>query len=157
MATGRRSRTPQSSSYLESWHSPRQGGLGRLVMLWAMAVAYLGFGLFHLIKPDSFLAIMPPAVPFPREVVLATGACEVLGALGLLIPQTRRFAAVMLALYALCVWPANLHHALAHVHVAGLPDSWWYHGPRLALQPVIAWWPLFAAGVVDWPFGRRGG
>ena len=32
-----------------------------------------------------------------------------------------------------------------------LPDSWWYHAPRLALQPVLVWWALFAGGVADWP------
>ena len=125
----------------------------RTALLWTLAASYIGFGLFHLLKPDSFLAIMPPVIPFPREVVLFTGACEVAGGAGLLIPRTRRLAAIMLAIYAVCVWPANIYHAVSGVHVGGLPDSWWYHGPRLAFQLVFIWWPLFAAGVVSWPFG----
>ena len=43
----------------------------------------------------------------------------------------------MLAVYAVCVWPANIYQAFWHVHVWPLPDSWWYHGPRLALQPYM--------------------
>jgi uncharacterized membrane protein len=157
MSISGRTRTPRSSSYLETWAKDAPLGGARTLMLWALAAAYVGFGLFHLLEPDSFLPIMPPAIPFPREVVLFTGASELAGGLGLLVPRTRRAAAIMLALYALCVWPANIYHAVAGVHVGGLPDSGWYHGPRLALQPVIAWWPLFAAGVVNWPFGKRGG
>jgi uncharacterized membrane protein len=129
----------------------------RAALLWILAAIYIGFGLFHLLKPDSFLAIMPPVIPFPREVVLFTGACEVAGGAGLLIPRTRRLAAIMLAIYAVCVWPANIYHAFSGVHVGGLPDSWWYHGPRLAFQLVFIWWPLFAAGVVSWPFRGRPG
>jgi len=30
--------------------------------------------------------------------------------------------------------------------------GWGYHAPRLALQPVLVWWALFCAGVVDWPW-----
>ena len=95
-------------------------------------------------------------LPFPREIVIFTGACEVAGGIGLLVPRTRRLAGVMLALYALAVWPANIYHALWAVHVNGLPDSWWYHGPRLTFQLVFIWWPLWASGVTDWPFRRRG-
>jgi uncharacterized membrane protein len=150
------SRTPQSSSYLESWNDGPAGlGPVRILMLIVLAAIYIPFGLFHILKPDSFLAIMPPVLPYPRQIVMATGACEVLGGLGLLIPPTRRLAAVMLALYALCVWPANIYHALWHVHVGGLPDSWWYHGPRIAFQLVFIWWPLYAAGVTRWPFSPR--
>jgi uncharacterized membrane protein len=127
----------------------------RLALLILLAAIYVPFGLFHILKPGSFLAIMPPVLPFPREIVIFTGVCEVAGGLGLLIPPTRRLAGVMLALYALAVWPANIYHALSGVHVGGLPDSWWYHGPRLAFQLVFIWWPLWATGVTDWPFRRR--
>jgi uncharacterized membrane protein len=61
----------------------------------------------------------------------------------------------MLALYAICVFPANIKHAFYGVDVPQLPSSWWYHGPRLLAQPVLVWWALYAGGVVDWPFRRR--
>jgi hypothetical protein len=35
-----------------------------------------------------------------------------------------------------------------------LPSSWWPHGPRLARQPVIIWWPLYGGLIINWPFGR---
>jgi uncharacterized membrane protein len=121
-----------------------------------MALFYLAAGALHLTAPDRFLPIMPPLIPYPRAVVLLTGACEVAGAVGLVVPRSRRLAGVMLAIYALCVWPANIYQALWHVHVPPLPDSWWYHGPRLAFQPVLVWWALYAGGSMDWPFRSTG-
>jgi uncharacterized membrane protein len=117
-----------------------------------LAAIYVGGGVLHLAAADKLMAIMPPAIPFPHGVVLFTGVCELAGAAGLLLPATRRLAGVMLAVYALCVWPANIYQAFWHVPAPPLPDSWWYHGPRLAFQPVLMWWALFAGEVIDWPF-----
>jgi uncharacterized membrane protein len=50
--------------------------------------------------------VAPDFVPLPREVVLATGVREIAGALALLSTQLRRLVGVMLALYAVCVFPA---------------------------------------------------
>ena len=101
-----------------------------------------------------FLPIVPDWVPFPREVILVTGLCELAGAVALLTPRLRWLAGIMLALYALCVWPANIKHAVEAHRLPPIPDSWWYHGPRLAFQPVLIWWALFCAGVIDWPWRR---
>jgi len=54
-----------------------------------------------------------------------------------------------------CVFPANIKHAFEGIVVPPVSDSWWYHGPRLALQPVLVWLALFSSGVIDWPFGKR--
>ncbi len=125
-------------------------------MLGIAVVFYGGAGLVHLTSPDAFLPIVPDWVPDPRAVVLATGACEVAGAAGLLTRRFRGLAGIMLALYAVCVYPANVKHAMENIDVPQLPRSWWYHGPRLLAQPVIVWWSLFCAGVITWPFGRTG-
>ena len=140
-----------SSLTLDQFTLPKAQAITR----WLLAFVYVPFGLFHILSPTSFLPIMPRFVPAPLQMVVFTGACEVLGAIGLLILWTRRPAGVMLAIYAVCVWPANIYQALAHVHVPPLPDSWWYHGPRLAFQLVMIWAPLFGAGVTGWPLAER--
>ncbi|MBL8648883.1 MAG: DoxX family protein [Sphingopyxis sp.] len=127
----------------------------RRALRWLLALAYAYAGYRHLATPAPFLAITPPWVPMPDAVVAATGVAELAGAAGLMIPATRQAAGWGLALYALCVWPANFHHALANIAIGGETLSWWYHGPRLALQPVIIWWALWVGGVTDWPFRRR--
>lgn len=124
----------------------------RATMRGIMAAFFAGGFVLHLASPDALMAITPDWVPFPRAVVFITGVIELLGAVALLVPRLRRWAGVMLAIYVLAVWPANIRQALEHIVLPPIPDSWWYHGPRLALQPVLAWWALFCAGVTDWPF-----
>ena len=114
----------------------------------ACSATFVPFGVLHVVAPGKFLPIMPPKIPHPRQVVVATGVAEILGGVGLLMPATRKAAAIGLALYAVGVYPANVYHALARVKVPPLPDSWWYHGPRLAFQPVFVWWALFAGGLL---------
>jgi uncharacterized membrane protein len=123
-------------------------------MRWVMAAFFAGGFLLHLAAPDALLRITPDWVPFPRAVVLITGVIELAGAVGLMVPKLRWWAGLALALYVLAVWPANIKQAFEHIVVPPIPDSWWYHGPRLAMQPVLAWWALFCAGVIDWPARR---
>ena len=121
-------------------------------MRWMMALAYFGVGLVHLRAPEAFLPIVPLWVPMPRLVVLATGWCELAGAIGLVTPALQRPAGIALALYAIAVFPANIKHALEGVEVAGLQLGWYYHAPRLALQPVLVWWALYCSSVTAWPW-----
>ncbi|WP_188235967.1 DoxX family protein [Sphingopyxis sp. LK2115] len=126
----------------------------RTALRWLLALAFGYAGWRHLTTPEPFVAITPPWVPRPDLVVAATGIAEIAGAIGLMVPATRKAASWGLALYALCVWPANFHHALANVAIGGETFGWWYHGPRLAAQPLIIWWALWAGGAVEWPFGK---
>jgi uncharacterized membrane protein len=128
---------------------------GRVVARWTIAGFYLLAGILHLSLTDTFLLIVPAWVPFPRAVVLGTGVCEVAGAIGIMTRSWRRAASIGLALYAVCVFPANVKHALDGLLADQVQLGWWYHIPRLALQPVIVWWALWAGQVVDWPFARR--
>lgn len=127
----------------------------RRIARWVLALAYLVAGIAHLRSPGGFIAITPGWVPFPATVIFLTGLAELAGAAGLMVPALRKAAGIGLALYALCVWPANINHAFNDIAIGGVHLGWAYHGPRLALQPVIIWWALWAAHVIDWPFARR--
>jgi uncharacterized membrane protein len=111
-----------------------------------LVLFYVIAGMAHLAWPAPFLLIIPEMVPFPGTVVLVTGILEIAGAIGLLLSRWRRLAGLMLAIYAICVFPANIRHAFSGLDIAGWPLGWWYHGPRLALQPVLVWWALWAGG-----------
>ena len=127
---------------------------GRGAARWVLVAIYLTAGIFHLAVPDVFLTITPDWVPFPRQAILGTGACEIAGAIGLLTRRLRRAAGVALALYAVCVVPAHIKHAIDGMATGQAQLGWWYHAPRLAFQPVLVWWALFAGESVDWPFAR---
>jgi uncharacterized membrane protein len=130
-------------------------GRARRRWRWILAAFYLIAGIFHVATPDSFMHIMPLWVPLPNAVIIGTGICEILGAAALMVPRLQHLAGIMLALYAVCVFPANIKHALDALPVTDIHTSWWYHGPRLLLQPVIVWLALYCGGVVTWPMGRR--
>lgn len=126
----------------------------RARMRWGLAAGLIFAGVDHLVTPGRYLVMMPEAVPFPREVVLFTGLCEIAGAIGLLVPPTRRLAGIMLAIYFVCVFPANIRNAIHGVVVDGLPAAPWYYWIRLAFQPLVILWALHAAAVIDL-FRRR--
>ncbi len=127
----------------------------RWILRSILAVAYAFAGIAHLRSPEVFMAITPDWVPMSREVIIATGLCEIAGAVALMTGRLRHLAGIMLALYALCVYPANIKHALEGVAIGGNRLGWGYHGLRLLFQPVIIWWALYAGGVINWPFGKR--
>ncbi|MDF2494091.1 MAG: hypothetical protein K0S66_1025 [Sphingomonas sp.] len=119
----------------------------RRVARWFLMAFYLIAGIGHLVFTDAMVRIVPSFVPAPRLVVLATGLAELVGVIGLALPRWRRAAGWALAAYALCVWPANVQHAVIDLSSGtGLPIG--YHASRLLLQPLIIWWALWASGAV---------
>ncbi|HBI17920.1 MAG TPA: hypothetical protein DDY79_01075 [Brevundimonas sp.] len=116
-----------------------------------LACVFFGAGVLHLTVPGPFARITPHWVSDPALVVALTGIAELLGAAGLMFPRLRRAAGWALALYAVCVYPANIQHAVNFM-MSGTGLGWAYHGPRLLLQPVIVWWCLWASTAIDWPF-----
>ena len=137
--------------------SPQTRHRTQTILRGVLVVFYGVAGIVHIAAPNKFLPIVPDFVPFPRTVVIVTGLCEIAGALALLTHSLRKAAGIAFALYAVCVFPANIKHAFMGVDVPGLPSSWWYHAPRLLAQPLLVWAALFCADVLRWPFGRRPG
>jgi len=129
----------------------------RIVLRWLLAISYAAAGYFHIATPDPFLRIMPGWVPYEDQVVFWTGIAEFVGAAALVQPRwpgIRRAGAMGLALYALCVWPANINHMMIDLAHPGRGLGLAYHIPRMALQPVLIWLALWTGGVVEWPWRR---
>lgn len=133
---------------------PQTDDKARVAARWVLAIVYVVAGMFHLYTPETFVAIMPGWVPFAHQVVIGTGLCEIAGGIAVPIRALRRAAGIALALYAVCVLPANIKHAVDSLAGGPAALGWWYHAPRLAIQPVLVWWALYAGDVVRWPVGR---
>ncbi len=52
--------------------------------------------------------MVPAAFPQPDMLVTVTGICEILGAIGLLIPRVAPLAAIGLMLLLLAIFPAKV-------------------------------------------------
>lgn len=123
-----------------------------------LAAAYFAAGIGHFLFTGALLSITPKWVPQPELVIAATGVCEIAGAIALAQPWSRRLtcaAGIAFALYAVCVFPANINHMMIDMARAHPRLGLAYHIPRLLLQPVLIWLALWTGRVIDWPFARR--
>src|ERR1044072_1599229 len=73
---------------------------------------FLFAGLMHFLKPRPYVAIVPDALPRKREIVFASGAAEIAGGAGVLVPATRRLAGWWLITTLLAIFPANVNMAV---------------------------------------------
>ncbi|PPE73521.1 hypothetical protein C3942_12000 [Solimonas fluminis] len=114
----------------------RKIGLG-IVFCW-----FFFGGIGHFVITDFFAGIVPPWIPAdPRLLVYLSGAFEILGAVGILIPQVRQWAGNGLFLLTLCVTPANVHMTLnPELYPDFPPAALW---ARLVIQVALLaciWW-----------------
>ena len=110
--------------------------MGRTIL----AVFFVVAGSLHFLFPDPYLRMMPPFLPWPSALVWISGAAEIAGGIGLLLPRWRRFAAYGLVLLLIAVFPANIYMAVAQVRFSGLLGQPWFQWFRLPLQvPLILW------------------
>jgi uncharacterized membrane protein len=108
-----------------------------------LAVAISVVGILHFAIAEPFIKIMPPYLPYHRELVYISGFFEILGGIGLLVPPVSRAAAWGLIALFLAVFPANINMAIHQISLPGVPDSPWFQAIRLPLQAVLiawAWW-----------------
>jgi uncharacterized membrane protein len=75
------------------------------------AVFFVAAGIFHFVKPDFYIKIVPPYFPAPDLLVVLSGMAEIAGGLGLLIPRFRRAAGYGLIALLIAVYPANIYMA----------------------------------------------
>jgi len=130
----------------------------RTALRWLLAAFYAVAGYFHLAAPGPFLKITPHWVPWPEATILLTGLAEFAGAAGLVQPWSpglRKAAGIGLALYAVCVYPANVNHMPLELARPDQGLGLGYHVPRLLAQPVLVWLALWVGLVTDWPFARN--
>jgi uncharacterized membrane protein len=85
--------------------------------------------------------MLPRWVPKPKTTVFVTGILEMMGAVGLIIPETRRLSAICLIIFLIAVFPANLHAAKTKVKLGGRPVTpLWLRVPlQVLLIALLAW------------------
>ena len=104
----------------------------------ALVFIFLWFslgGVAHFVFTESEMRIVPLWVPWPRAAVLVSGVLELLGAVGLLWPRTRCWAAWGLFALTLAVTPAHFYMLQQPELFASVP--YWAMVARLPLQLVL--------------------
>jgi uncharacterized membrane protein len=101
-----------------------------------VGLSFITTGVLHFTHTRAYEAIMPPYVPRHRESVLLSGAAEIAGGVGVLVPAARPLARWWLLALLAAVFPANVHMALNPQRYRRIPPlALWL---RLPLQAVFA-------------------
>jgi uncharacterized membrane protein len=128
----------------------RLRAVGRLGLAGLLAVAGVG----HFLATEEFLAQVPPWLPAPEAVVYLSGVVELVLAVGLVaLPRHRVLVGWVVAGFFVVILPGNISQAVTGTEAFGLdsPTARW---SRLAFQPVLVVWALWATGA--WRAVRRG-
>ena len=108
----------------------------KIILRWAAALFFIAAGANHFRMPEVYASVIPPWLPWPRALSDLSGAAEIFGGLGILIPKVRLAAGWGLIALLAAVFPANIDMA---VHgFRSFPG--WILWVRLPLQLVVAAW-----------------
>jgi uncharacterized membrane protein len=110
----------------------------------ALAMFFVAAGAMHFLRPDFYLQIMPPYLPWPLALVYFSGACEVLVGCTVVPLATRRFAGFGLIALLVAVLPANVQMAIDPEVVADWNIPAWILWLRLPFQGVLIAWVYWA-------------
>jgi len=109
----------------------------KAISKYLLAIFMIGAGTMHFVNPAFFLKVMPPYLPFHKELVLVSGVVEVLLGVLLLVPRSSQMAAWGIVALLIAVFPANLY---VFQHQDLLPAPPVIHLLRLPLQGVFILW-----------------
>ena len=122
-------------SLRDAWNN-RQLGNGQFAGLAFIFVWFFVGGIMHFVATDIEARIVPPYIPWPVAAVLVSGAVELLGAFGILLPSTRKAAGIGLVLLTLAVTPAHIY-MLQQPELFNVPV--WALWLRLPIQLALLW------------------
>ncbi|WP_273833017.1 DoxX family protein [Guptibacillus sedimenti] len=118
----------------------------RRIALVLFAFFFIFAGIAHFIQGEGFASMIPEWVPFRLGMIYVTGIMEIVLAILLLIPSTRKQARFWTAVYLVVIFPANIYAAIAGIPAPGQEEAnellLWI---RLLFQPLLIWWVLWAA------------
>ena len=103
-----------------------------------LGITFVAAGALHFARPAMYEQIMPHHLPARRELVLASGAAEMVGGTGVLFERTRTAAGWWLIVTLIAIFPANVHMALHRARYPALPPALLW--ARLPLQGALCWW-----------------
>ncbi|MCE9606690.1 MAG: DoxX family protein [Planctomycetia bacterium] len=109
----------------------------QLISKFLYAIFLLGAGAMHFLRPEFYVKIMPPYLPWHLPLVYLSGVAEMgLGAL-LLVPGYTRLAAWGIIALMIAIFPANIY---VYQHQEILPAPPYVHLWRLPLQAMFILW-----------------
>jgi uncharacterized membrane protein len=114
---------------------------GALRIALAAMFVFTAVSHFHPRTRPDLIRMVPASLPAPALLVTATGVLELIGAIGLLVPQALPAAAYGLIALLVAMFPANVHAAREGLAIAGrraMPFVW--RAPLQLFWIAALWW-----------------
>jgi uncharacterized membrane protein len=128
------------------------------ISLSAMAFTYLFAGLAHFLKTDYYLSFIPSFIPQSRLLVLLSGAAQIILAVLLAFPKTRRGVCYGILLLWSISLPINVY--TVSTGGAGTPFTPWQLATLIPFHLLLMLWAFWhsqePAGPRRLPVARRG-
>ena len=105
-----------------------------------IALIFCTAGVLHFVAPRQYAGVIPPMLPNPYLLVAVSGAFEILGGIGILVPRVRRLAGAGLIALLFAVYPANIYMFTRQLQAHGWSFTTLLLFLRLPLQFVLIWW-----------------
>jgi uncharacterized membrane protein len=113
---------------------------GRKVARASLAAFFIVAGTLHFVVPAYYRSIVPSYLPSPATLVAVSGAAEIAGGVGLLVPRLQQAAGIGLLVLLIALLPANVEMLQLFRAKGG---AWWQEvllWLRLPFQALLAWW-----------------
>jgi uncharacterized membrane protein len=123
----------------------RQLSSWRMAGLLAVAIMFLFTGATHFSgMKHGYAAMLPGPISGNLGIIYLTGALQIAGSVGLLVPRTRRLAGICLALLLVAMFPGNVYAAVNEVPFRGeAPTPLWLRTPiQLFFIGMVLWTSL---------------
>lgn len=102
---------------------------------------YIIAGLNHFINPYSYIDLIPPYLPYHNLLNIASGITEIIAGILMLIPFTRKIAAILIIAMLIAFIPAHIYMIKMKGCVSeNICVSEWLAWIRLPLQFILMWW-----------------
>ncbi len=108
-----------------------------------MIAVYLAAGINHFRTPEFYYPIIPDYMVYKPLLNTLSGIAEILGAIGLMIPATRKWAAYGIVAMLIAFLPTHIYMITDadKIASAGMQLPVWAAWVRLVvIQPILIWW-----------------
>ena len=114
----------------------------RKFLRFLMGILFVLAGINHFISPESYLALIPPYLPFPEFLNFFSGALEILFGAGLMTERYRAWSAYGIIFLMAAFIPAHVYHIQMDGCVSEkICSPLWAAWIRLlVIQPLIIGW-----------------
>lgn len=118
----------------------------KLALRWLLIIFYFLAGVNHFIHPEFYLPLIPSYLPEPELINWISGVAEVLLAVGVIIPRTRKLSVILIILMLIAFIPSHIYFIQvgACMNEQSLCTPMWVAWVRLiVIHPLFILWAWF--------------